>query len=94
MVNHMNFQTITDGSDFCFAIGIVDTSHRSYSPEKMKNLNLFELCELPVGPNETFNAFIIGYPFEVFNGETGRMEPNHKVIAYASFGQMYYKVCN
>ena len=94
MVNQMKTQTITDGSDYCYAIGIVDTSHPSYSPEKMENLKLFELVELPVKEKETFAAFIIGYPAEVFNGQTLRMEPNHQLIPYVSGGGMHYELRN
>ena len=94
MVNHKVTQTFTDGSDFCLAIGIVDTNDSSYSPEKMKNLKIIERTEFPFQPNEQFAALRFGYPNKVFDFEKLGMEPNYRVAPYVSGGTMHYELCN
>jgi len=85
-------QTITDGSDFCLALAIVDTKDPNYSPEKMLKIKPIAMAEFPFKPLEEFTGLRFGYPFEIYDPETQTMVPNHRGAPYASSGPMHYEL--
>ena len=92
MLSYKSSQTITDGSDFCLALAIVDTKDPSYSPEKMQMIKPIEMAEFPFMPLEKFTGNRFGYPFELYDPDTQTMVPNHRGAPYASSGTMHFEL--